>query len=105
MSYKTVFIKEKIGLKQLCSTIFFFKMLLLLLWLQRVFIAAGGLSLGAESGDYSLLWCWGFSLLWLLLNGTQVLGEWSPYSGTQAWLPPARNRTHVPCIGRQILYH
>ena len=31
MSYKTVFIKEKIGLKQLCSTIFFFKMLLILL--------------------------------------------------------------------------
>lgn len=44
MSYETVFRKEKIGLKQLSSTIcvtylFYF-------WPQWVFTAAGGLSLG-----------------------------------------------------------
>ena len=36
-------------------------------WLCWVFIAAHGLSLVAASGGYSLLWCAGFSLWWLLL--------------------------------------
>ena len=35
-------------------------------WLHWVFIAAHGLSLVAVSGGYSLLWCSGFSLPWLL---------------------------------------
>ena len=35
-------------------------------WLHWVFIALYGLSLVAESGGYSLLWCMGFSLQWLL---------------------------------------
>ena len=37
------------------------------LWLCWVFIATCGLSLVAASGGYSLLWCAGFSLWWLLL--------------------------------------
>ena len=36
-------------------------------WLHWVFVAAHGLPLVAASGGYSLLWCKGFSLLWLLL--------------------------------------
>ena len=36
-------------------------------WLRWVFIAARGLSLVAARGDYSSLWCAGFSLQWLLL--------------------------------------
>ena len=36
-------------------------------WLCWVFVAARGLSLVVASGGYSLLWCAGFSLQWLLL--------------------------------------
>ena len=36
-------------------------------WLRRVFVAVRGLSLVAESEGYSLSWCAGFSLWWLLL--------------------------------------
>ena len=36
-------------------------------WLHWVFVAACGLSLVAASGGFSLLWCMGFSLRWLLL--------------------------------------
>ena len=36
-------------------------------WLCWVFVAACGLSLVVASGGYSLLWCAGFSLWWLLL--------------------------------------
>ena len=43
------------------ETFFFF------FWLSWVFVAARGLSLVAESGGYSSLWCAGFSLWWLLL--------------------------------------
>ena len=39
-------------------------------WLHWVFIAVRGLSLVAESRGYSLLWCTGFSLWWLLLLQT-----------------------------------
>ena len=34
----------------------------------------GGLSLVAASEGYSLLWCAGFSLQWLLCCGAQALG-------------------------------
>ena len=47
-------------LSPLLSSFFFF-------WLPCVFIAVHGLSLVAVSGGYSLLWCAGFSLQWLLL--------------------------------------
>ena len=43
---------------------FFKKLYFCLHW---VFVAARGLSLVVVSGDYSLLWCVGFSLQWLLL--------------------------------------
>ena len=48
---------------------FFFKYIYLFIyfWLHWVFIAARGLSLVVASGGYSLLWCAGFSLWWLLL--------------------------------------
>ena len=36
-------------------------------WLCWVFVAARELSVVAVSGGYSLLWCMGFSLRWLLL--------------------------------------
>ena len=42
---------------------FFF---LIYLWLHWVFVAVCGLSLVVASGGYSLLWCSGFSLQWLL---------------------------------------
>ena len=41
--------------------------LFIYLWLHWVFVAARGLSLVVASGVCSLLWCVGFSLLWLLL--------------------------------------
>ena len=40
------------------------------LWLHCVFVATRGLTLVAVSGGYSLLWCVGFSLWWLLLLRT-----------------------------------
>ena len=43
-------------------------------WLHWVFIAACRLSLVAASGGYSLLWCVGFSLWWLLFCGAWALG-------------------------------
>ena len=48
---------------------FFFNkfFLFIFLWLNWVFVAAGGLSLVVVSGGYSSLRCAGFSLRWLLL--------------------------------------
>ena len=57
-------------LYQLVYHYLFFKTLINLFiyfWLHWVFIAVHGLSLVAVSGDYSLSWCAGFSLQWLLL--------------------------------------
>ena len=45
----------------------FLKYLFIYFWLRWVFVAAHGLSLVAASGGYSLWWCAGFSLQWLLL--------------------------------------
>ena len=57
---------------------FFFKINLFIyyFWLLGVFIAARRLSLVAASGGYSLLWCVGFSLQWLLLwsTGSRCVG-------------------------------
>ena len=39
----------------------------LFFWLHYIFVVVHGLSLVAASGGYSLLWCAGFSLWWLLL--------------------------------------
>ena len=43
-------------------------------WLCWVFVAARRLPLLVASGGYSLFWCAGFSLRWLLLLGARVLG-------------------------------
>ena len=54
-------------------------------WLTWVFAAERGLSLVVASGGYSLLWCVGFSLQWLLLlqsTGSRRTGFSS--CGTQA---------------------
>ena len=57
----------------LVQKFFFFKFFLksiylfIYLWMHWAFIAAHRLSLVAASGGYSLLWCVGFSLWWLLL--------------------------------------
>ena len=56
-------------------------------WLCWVFVAPCGLSLVAASRGYSLLWCMGFSLWWLLLlqsAGSRRVGFSS--SGTGIWL-------------------
>ena len=101
-------------------------------WLCWVFVAVRGLSLVAASGGYSLLWCVGCSLRWLLLlqtTGSRCMGFSS--CGTwaqQLWLAGSRAqaqqlwrrglvtprhvgsswpraRTCVPCIGRRIVNH
>ena len=53
-----------------CSSLFvLFKFIYLFIYFSLcwVFVAAPGLSLVVASGGYSLLWCAGFSLWWLLL--------------------------------------
>ena len=79
-------------------------------------------SLVAASRGHSLLQCAGFSLRWLLLLrsmgsrcmglsscGTQAQSLWLVGSRVQALRhvgsSQTRARTHVPCIGRQILSH
>ena len=112
----------------------FFKknLFIYLFWLHWVFVAVRGLSLVAESGDYSSLRCMGFSLQWLLLlwsTGSRHTGFSSCSTrAQQLWLtgPRAqaqqlqrmglvapwhvgssqtRAQTRVPCIGRRILNH
>ena len=60
--------KRDLG-KVFCLFVFdkFIYFYLFYFWLCWVFINAHGLSLVAASGGYSLLWCAGFSLRWLLL--------------------------------------
>ena len=53
---------ERTFLKMPCGFLFFS-----FFWLHWVFVAARWLSLVVASGDYSSLWCAGFSLRWLLL--------------------------------------
>ena len=48
-------------------SIYFYLILFVYFCLYWVFVAACGLSLVAENGGYSSLWCAGFSLRWLLL--------------------------------------
>ena len=50
------------------KTLLFYKFILFIyFWLCWVFVVANELSLVAANGGYSLLWCMGFSLRWLLL--------------------------------------
>ena len=109
--------------------LFIFK-IFIYFWLCWVFIAACGLSLVAASKGYSSLQCVGFSLRWLLLLqstgsrnvGFSSCGMWAPQlwcadsraQAQQLWhtglVAPGRvgssrtrDRTCVPCSGRQIL--
>ena len=80
-----------VNLVWLCSKLFIwchfsnilFYLFYFIFWLCWVFIAACGLSLVAASRGYSLLWCTGFSSLWLLLC-------WAPALGAQAPVAAAR---------------
>ena len=91
--------------------------------LPWVFVAARRLSLVAVNGGYSSLWCTSLSLRWfLLLRNTgsrhtgfsrvsaQALECGLSSCGARALAVPqhvessqTRDRTHVPCVGRQIL--
>ena len=112
---------------------FFFKInLFIYFWLHWVFVAVRRLSLVVASRGYSSLQCTGFSLQWLLLlqsTGSRRMGFSSCSTQAQKlWLVGSRvqaqqlwhmdlaaprhvgsswtrARTHVPCIGRQILNH
>ena len=72
---------------QLCGAplqafIFYKFIVFIYFWLCWVFVALRGLSLVGASGGYSLLWCVGFSLWWLLLlQGTRCAG----FSSCGSW--------------------
>ena len=112
---------------------FFYKFILFIyFWLHWVFFATRGISLVVVSGGYSSLQFVGFSLWWLLLlrsTGSRSVGFSSCGArAQQLWLTGSRvqaqqlwrtglvapqhvgssrtrARTHVPCLGRQILNH
>ena len=109
------------------------KKIIIIIFFQILFIYFGyagssllhRLSLVAGRGGYSLSQCTGFSLRWLLLlqsrgsrvSGGSSCGLWAlehrlSSCGARALLPPrhvkssgTKDRTHVPCTGRRILYH
>ena len=134
LSFLLLFIEQFIFPHLFEILLFFFKYFIysFIFWLRWVFIAVCGLSLVAASGGYSLLWCEGFSLQWLLLlqsTGSRHVGFSSCGTRTQyLWLAGSRaqnqqlwrmglvalqhigssrtrDRTRVPCIGRRILNH
>ena len=78
--------------------IYFYKFLYLLIyfWLRWVFVPARGLSLVAARGSYSLSWCAGFSLQWLLLlrsTGSSHMGSVVVVRGLSScgsWAPECR---------------
>ena len=80
--------------------------------LQRVFVAACGLSLVAASGGYSLLVVRGLlfvvaSLLWSMGSRAQAQELW--HTGLvilwHVGSSHTRDQTHVPCFGRWISIH
>ena len=89
------------------------------LWLCWISVAACKLSLAAASRGYSLAVCLSFSLwwppsLWNVGSRDSVVATLGLSScGTWIYLPQGmgdlsswtRDRTHVSCIGRQILNH
>ena len=103
--------------ERLCNTfLFFFKFLFIYLfiylWLCWVFVSVRGLPLVAASGGHSSLRCAGLSLSRpLLLRSTgsrragSVVVAHGPSCSRHAGSSQTRARTHVPCIGRQILNH
>ena len=77
---------------------------LIYFWLRWVFVAVCGLSLVAASGGYSLLWCAGFSLRWLLLLWSTGSGRTGFSScSTACGIFPDQISNPCPCTGRRIL--
>ena len=91
-------------------------------WLWRAFVAAGAFSSCSQRGPagcrVQASHCGGFSVVGHGLSGTGAPAWWLPGCRTQAqqlWcrlvaLPrvgssQTRDRSHVSCIGRWILYH
>ena len=62
----------------------FLKYLFIYFWLYWVFVALHELSLVSRSGDYSSLWCAGFSLWCLLLLQSMGAGHVG-FSSSGAW--------------------
>ena len=77
----------KIFFFKLPVTIFFNKVIYLLIFAALGLLLHAGFSLVAAGGGYSLLWCAGFSLWWLLLlwskdsrrEGFSSCGTWAQY--------------------------
>ena len=81
-------------------------------WLHLVFVAALGLSLIEESGGYSSCSAWASHCVGFSYCSSPALESGLSSCGTQALLLRgmwesswSRDRTRVPCIGRQILNH
>ena len=92
----------------------FFKFIYLFIyfWLCWVFVSVGGFSLVAASWNCSSSRCAGLSLsrpLLLRSTGSRCAGSvvvaHGPSCSAACGIFPARARTRVPCIGRQILNH
>ena len=84
------------------------------IWLSWVFVAECGLSLAAESGGYSSLWCMGFSLWGFLFllgksHGQRSLAGYSPQgrkeSDTTEWLTLSLFTFFFTYCGSQALGH
>ena len=93
-----------------CSSFFFFlRFICLLFW--WVLVAVHGLSLVAESGGYSLLWCMDLSLWWLPLlwdTGSRCAsfsscGMWTRWVLVHGHVGSSQTRdlTSVPWISRE----
>ena len=103
-------IKE--GIKNCAVIMYITAFIFFFFWLRWVFVAARELSLVAVSGGYSSLWCASFSLWWLLLlrsTGSRVQAQQLWRTGLAApqhvGSSRTRDRTRVPCTGKQILNH
>ena len=81
--------------------VFFF--LVVYFWLHWVFAAARRLSLVAVTGGQSSLRCASFSLWWLHLLPALVAR--ASVALQHVGSSQTRDRTRVPCIGRQTLNH
>ena len=94
------------------QTVIFNYYLFIYLWLCWVFVSVRGLSLVAASGGHSSSRCAGLSRSrTLLLQSTgsrragSVVVAHGPSCSAACGIFPDQARTHVPCIGRQILNH
>ena len=118
--YKELYNELCILISLFLKSIYVFVYMSYLFLVAWVFVAASRLSLAAESGRCSLLWCAGFSRQWLLLlqsTGSRHVGFRSCSTWAQ-WLrhmdlialwnvgsSRVRDWTFVPWIIKQILIH